>query len=407
VRRNFSWTLAGNIASAVCQWGQLVVLAKLAPPEIVGQFALAFAITAPVMLAANLGLRTVQVTDARRQFPFADFVVLRLITVAVALLTIMAIGRLAGFSGGMVALLVIVGVGKGIDALGDIIHGAFQQAEWMEPIGKGLMLNGAVSLAALTLAVTATGSVVWGALGSAFGSAVALLGYNVPVYRHWSRASIRSTERWRPASLVRLAGLAAPLGLAYLLTSLNPNIPTYFIARVEGERDLGIYAALAYLTVAGHTVVSAAANVALPRLALLHAAADLPLFKQIIIKLVGAAVALGGVAWLGVWIAGGPMLRIIYRPEYAEHTSLLLWLIAGMTISFVVWFLDAGLAAVHRFAVQAPINLAMVTTCGVTCLLLIPRYGLNGAAWAVCLSVVLQAALKALVLQRALVRTLP
>jgi O-antigen/teichoic acid export membrane protein len=307
----------------------------------------------------------------------------------------------------MVALLVIVGVGKGIDALGDIIPGAFQQAEWMEPIGKGLMLNGAVSLAALTLAVTATGSVVWGALGSAFGSAVALLGYNVPVYRRWSRASIRSTGRRRPASLVRLAGLAAPLGLAYLLTSLNPNIPTYVIARVEGERDLGIYAALAYLTVAGHTVVSAAANVALPRLALLHAAADLPLFKQIIIKLVGAAVALGGVAWLGVWIAGGPMLRIIYRPEYAEHTSLLLWLIAGMTISFVVWFLDAGLAAVHRFAVQAPINLAMVTTCGVTCLLLIPRYGLNGAAWAVCLSVVLQAALKALVLPRALVRTLP
>jgi O-antigen/teichoic acid export membrane protein len=407
VRRNFSWTLAGNVVSGACQWGQLIVLAKLVRPELVGQFALAFAITAPVMLAANLGLRTVQVTDARGRYLFADFVALRLITVAIALLTIMAIGRLAGFSGGMMALLLIVGASKGIDAVGDIVHGAFQQAEWMEPIGKGLMLNGAISLAALALAVNVTGSVVWGAVGSAFGSVVALLVYNVPVYRLWSRASTITRGRLRWASLVRVAALAAPLGVAYLLTSLNPNIPTYVIARIEGERDLGIYAALAYLTVAGHTVVSAAANVALPRLALLHAEGDLVLFRQIILKLIGAAVALGVMAWLVFWTAGGPLLRLVYRPEYAAYDGLLLWLIAGMTVAFVVWFLDAGLAAVHRFGIQAPINFAMVTTCSATCLLLIPRYGLDGAAWAVCLSLLLQAALKALVLRHALMRIRP
>jgi O-antigen/teichoic acid export membrane protein len=394
------------IASA-CQWGQLVVLAKLVRPELVGQFALAFAITAPVMLAANLGLRTVQVTDARRQFPFADFVALRLITVAVALLVIMLAGHLAGVSSGMMALLWLVGVSKGIDAVSDIIHGAFQQAEWMEPIGKGLMLNGAVSLAALALAVSVTGSVVWGALGSVFGSAVALFGYNVPVYRRWSRSLPISHEHWRPVALARLGVLAAPLGIAYLLTSLNPNIPTYFLARIEGERDLGIYAALAYLTVAGHTVVSAAANVALPRLALLHARGDFPLFQAIVNRLIGAAVALGAVAWLVVWVAGEPLLRIVYRPEYAAHKALLLWLIVAMTVAFVVWFLDAGLAAVRCFAVQVPINVVLVAACGAACLLLTPRYGLNGAAWAVCLSLLLQAALKAFVLHRVLARNRP
>ena len=78
-----------------------------------------------------------------------------------------------------------------------------------------------------------------------------------------------------------------------------------------------------------------------------------------------------------------------------------------MTIAFVVWFLDAGLAAVRCFAVQIPINFVLVATCSTACLLLIPRYGLNGAAWAVCLSFLLQAALKALVLQWVLTRNRP
>src|SRR5512143_2641504 len=67
LRRNFSWTLAGNIVYAGCQWGVLVILAKLGTPEMVGQFALGLAVTAPVIIFANLALRGVQVTDANRQ----------------------------------------------------------------------------------------------------------------------------------------------------------------------------------------------------------------------------------------------------------------------------------------------------------------------------------------------------
>jgi len=48
LRRNFSWTLLGNVVYAGCQWAMLVVLAKLGTPEMVGQFALV--VTAPIVL---------------------------------------------------------------------------------------------------------------------------------------------------------------------------------------------------------------------------------------------------------------------------------------------------------------------------------------------------------------------
>jgi len=50
LRVNFSWTLVGNIVYAGCQWGMLTVLAKIGTTEMVGQFALGLAITAPVFM---------------------------------------------------------------------------------------------------------------------------------------------------------------------------------------------------------------------------------------------------------------------------------------------------------------------------------------------------------------------
>ena len=80
--RNFSWTLIGSGLYAFCQWGMLVVLAKLCSTQMVGQFALGLAITAPVFMFAGLNLRTVQVTDARRDFQFGDYLGLRLLSIA-------------------------------------------------------------------------------------------------------------------------------------------------------------------------------------------------------------------------------------------------------------------------------------------------------------------------------------
>ena len=73
LRANFRWTFAGNLIHALSHWGMLTVLARLGGPEMVGQFVLGLAVAAPIMALSMLQLRTVQVTDARGQYPFADY----------------------------------------------------------------------------------------------------------------------------------------------------------------------------------------------------------------------------------------------------------------------------------------------------------------------------------------------
>src|SRR4051812_45337492 len=88
---NFIWTLAGNLIYAGCQWGMLVIIAKLGSAELVGQFALGLAITAPVLMFSNLQMRGIQATDAKREYSFGDYLGLRLLTTLLALLIIAGI----------------------------------------------------------------------------------------------------------------------------------------------------------------------------------------------------------------------------------------------------------------------------------------------------------------------------
>src|SRR5713226_6920987 len=91
LRRNFSWTLLGNIIYAGCQWAMLVVLAKLGTAEMVGQFALGMAIVLPLFRFAHLEMRSVLCTDANREFAFGHYLAVRIATAVLALAVIPAI----------------------------------------------------------------------------------------------------------------------------------------------------------------------------------------------------------------------------------------------------------------------------------------------------------------------------
>src|SRR5262249_21571016 len=67
-RSNFSWSLVSNIVYAGCQWGMLLVTPRLGSPEMLGQFALALAVTPPALAFGNLKARGVQASDARREY---------------------------------------------------------------------------------------------------------------------------------------------------------------------------------------------------------------------------------------------------------------------------------------------------------------------------------------------------
>src|SRR5579863_4157044 len=122
VRSAITWTLAGNTIYAACQWAMLMVVAKLASADSVGVFALAFAVTAPVMLASSLQLRAVQATDAQDQFAFGHYLALRIVAIAGAFLVCLPIGWFS-VSRPVAGVVFLIAAAKAVESMSDVLYG--------------------------------------------------------------------------------------------------------------------------------------------------------------------------------------------------------------------------------------------------------------------------------------------
>lgn len=401
LKRNFVLTLIGNFAYGFAQWGMLMVIAKLGTPEMVGRFALGLAVTAPVMMFSQLNLRAVLATDASGKYRFGEYLSLRLAMMAAALAFIVVSSFVAGYDREFAAIAFVIGLAKAFEAVSDLFFGLMQQHERMELIAQSLIVKATLSLALFAAGMLATRSLLWSsvllmvswlltlafdvwnagrALGPSGDRAVALADF-LPV--------------WAFPRLKTLARLSLPLGFASLLISLLVNIPRYFVGGMLGERELGIFAAMAYAMVVGARVVTALGESAVPRLAKLHQAGDAAGYRSLLLKTVafGALIGLGGVGVAA--FLGRPILTLLYKPEYAERIDVFVWLMFGAGLGYVSLFLQYGLMAAQQFVVQPVVMTAAAAVLSVACLVLVPARGLSGAAMAVAASAATQIVLNA------------
>jgi O-antigen/teichoic acid export membrane protein len=405
LRRNFSWTFAGNMVYVSCQWGMLAVIAKLGSPEMVGQFTLGLAVTAPIIMFSNLQLRSIQATDTKHEYLFGDYLGLRLIATGLATLMIFGIAWKSGYRWDTTLVVVGLGLAKAVDSISDVFNGLIQQHERMDRIAISSIIKGILSLLFVASGVYLTHSVFWGTLGLIVANLIVLVGYDIPSGALIFGGSFNNILRefklenwdllrpdWHWGKLKQLFWLSLPLGFTMMLISLNTNIPRYFIERHLGERELGLFAAISYSMVAANMVVGALGQSASPRLAKYYAAGNSHAFRALLLKLIGIGLLVGIVGIFVVKIGGKEILTILYRPEYAQtqYLDILLLLMVSTTVSNVSSFLGYGMTAIRYFSVQLPLSILVTGISALSCYWLIPRMGLRGAAMALLIGAVVQ-----------------
>ena len=175
-----------------------------------------------------------------------------------------------------------------------------------------------------------------------------------------------------------------------LLLSLNTNIPRYFIEHHLGSEQLGLFSAIAYLLVAGNTVVSALGQSASPRLARHFAQRDRKAFLILLGRLQLIGLGLGMLGILAACFFGREILTLLYTPQYAERTDILVWIMVAATFSYLASFLGYGMTATRSFSPQLPLFALVTASTFAASLLLIPKAGLMGAALATLAPIVVQ-----------------
>ncbi|WP_432984396.1 lipopolysaccharide biosynthesis protein [Dactylosporangium sp. CA-233914] len=399
---NVTWSVAGNGGYALCQWLVLVVIARIGSPAMVGDYALGLAVGAPIVLLANLSLRTVLVTDPNGEHPFKRYLGIRLAGMGLAMATIAAVVLVLHLPA---AVVLLVGAAKAFDGIGDIYLGLLQRHHDQRSIAAAQLVNGGLTVALVAALLYGTSSIAWAAAGSAAASALTWVMCCAPFAgRFHNRPDPRARQHTHRAAggLAELLWTALPLGLASGVTSLSSNVPRYALQEHLGATALGVFAAAGYLVLTGNVFFSAVAQTLLPRLAELRANGTPEGFRGLLRQaLLGVGVA-GG---LGVWAAGlfgNGLLRRLYGDAYAGQGRVLTILTLATAIGGACFVLDAGLSAARRFTGQLAVNAVVLVAAGLAALVLVPRYGVVGAAWATAIAAAVHCALKWEVLRRAL-----
>jgi O-antigen/teichoic acid export membrane protein len=241
------------------------------------------------------------------------------------------------------------------------------------------MLRGLLSLATMTVtlysfrnlaAALAAQVIVWGGV---------LCVYDLRNARFWQSTRPQFDRR----ILIGLFWLALPLGIVAGLSNLSAQAPRYAMEHFWGQRELGIFSAIASLGFFARLVTMALSRSALPRLSRFYAQDDFGQFVRLLLRLMGIGVTVGALGIMGAALFGKSFLSIVYTEEYAAHTDVLLVVMASVGVVATFTFLGTAVAATQQFAVQALVHVAKLTAIGIACYVLVPRWGALGAAWAV------------------------
>jgi O-antigen/teichoic acid export membrane protein len=407
--KNFGWTLFANIIYSGCQWGSLVLLARIASTEQVGIYALAMAIAVPLSMVSNLNLRIIQLTDLSGTDNLLDILGLRYSAVALSFLIVCVIFLASGYGGYTAGTILLMTVAQSVESISDTYYGLLQRQERMDRIAKSMIMRGIASLIGFGAWVVFTDNVFYGVANIALVRLLVLLGYDsrpkvVDLPHSGIPAFALLRARWNPRAQATIFWKIAPLAGVSVLAPLNGNIPRYFIESCSGHKVLGAFAALSVLPSAGSMVVGALGQAAMPRLVRAFADGRSYGYKVLLWKLLLIALALG-VGGMGVTVLfGGSILNLLYGAAYVSYSRLFFWLMVSGACVYATSVFGYGLTAASEFKVQLPVLCLITLITFVSSGLLIPKYSATGGAMTVAFAAAVQCAAMAALVRRSLTK---
>ena len=393
LRADFSWVLSGNVIYSACQWGIVMFLAKLGTAEQVGMYALGMAVVAPIVLFANLQVRTLLASDVRDEFSFGQYMAFRAVSLLLSFLVIVGVAFFAAPDFERRAAIILVGFAQSLEYVSDTYYGLMQKADRMDRLSHSLMFKGPLALAALCALMYWTHDVLLALGGLVIGRLFILFVWDSRLgYARRVLPALSARLHWNSGVMAGLLRLSLPLGVISMLAALTSNIPRYFIEGHLGTSDLGIYSAIASLLTAGSLMITAFGQAIMVPAARAFVEGDRNRYRSFVAQ----SAALGAIPGIGAVLVasfyGRFLLTHLFRAEYGEHDDIFVCLMVAGTVLFVTGGLGYVITAARVLVPQIPVLAANCCTAALFSALWIPRHGLIGAAQAVLMAALVQLA---------------
>lgn len=382
LKRNFSWILLGNIIYGISKGLIMIIIAKLGSPKMVGQLALAFAIVAPVFMLASLRLRAILATDAKHEYNFSYYILLRLITSITAVLVICFIVTISGYTGEFALVIIFIGIGRGIESMSDIVYGLFENEEKMDIIGRSMVIKSVLSILFMGFFFKSTGSLSAGAAGLAIAWLIVFLLYDFIKARRYINFKIS----YKPYIFSKLFKTCIPLSVFSGIGSIEINLSNYLVQGYLGSTILGYYSSILNLIAVGDIIIGSLGSATIPRLAKYYAEGDKKSFIKITMQLMVLCLAIGAIGFVLIALFGRTLLVLLFDPSYGQYLNIFLLVMISSCLRYLANCLNNSLTAARKLNIQPIISIATIVSTIIFSMLLVPLRGIEGVAYTAIIS---------------------
>jgi O-antigen/teichoic acid export membrane protein len=370
----------GQVIYLGCQWSLMLMFARHGGASAAGLYALGLAISAPVMVMANLHLRELHASDVRQEFSFQERLAVRLVALGCAVSAISTAVWWTSWSHLEAWSIIAVTGAKAVESLADLGYGAFQARERFVAIAQAQVLRGLTGALVATTTYLFTHDVPIALVSLATSWLVIILLVDVP-----RLVGLLTPEGIRPRiTLTRFRALlrqAAPMGLVTGIGSLTLMFPSFALQHHAGTTELGQYSAMLHLLMIGTVASIALGQASSPRVARAHTQGDRIGFCRIILVVCAGSLLLGAAAILLIWLLGGEILALAYGQEWRSLTNQFWWMACSAATLWVTAVIGYASTATRRLLPQVPIAILACIVSGVVSWWLVPSHGMVGAAW--------------------------
>jgi len=243
VARNAAVRSAGEIVAKVASLLFFITMARELGREGFGAFMFALALTSTLLVGAGFGTdeltsREVARDRTRAGRYLSDVTALKTASAVVLLALAVLIVNLGDFSADARAAVIIVGFGVAVEAIARTWYMIFQAHERLDLVSLSIVIQRTLTAVVGIAVLKSGGGVVPAALVFAGGALVGLAVSELSV-----RRLVPRRPRPQPRTWPGLLRTSFPIGVAFVLFILLMRLDVTLLSFLSGEEEVGVYAA--------------------------------------------------------------------------------------------------------------------------------------------------------------------
>lgn len=224
-KKDYIWNTVG-----LSSWGLVfplltIIVTQLVGLEIAGMFSLVFVTANVLMIIANYGVRTYQVSDLDERQSFNDYQLNRWLT-CVAMMGIGVIYcHIRGYSGTMFTMSVCIYLYRMIDGLADVYEGRLQQEDKLYLAGVSQGVRSVLVFVAFTICLFLTRDIATSSIVMAVVAGITFVFITYPL----ALLETARSSRLRLNDVIELFKQCFPLFVALFLYNFIDNMPKFLM----------------------------------------------------------------------------------------------------------------------------------------------------------------------------------